>query len=86
VKSGIFRRGWGAVEPDGMSLADLKTAMGKNRVKVLTVHVSKGLEAKNVILYGRFPVVVPSYQIDEEERRVMYVGVTRAQDRLIVLN
>jgi superfamily I DNA/RNA helicase len=71
---------------EGMSLAEMKSAMAKNKVKVLTVHVSKGLEAKNVILYGRFPVIVPPYQIDEEERRVMYVGVTRAQDRLIVMN
>lgn len=71
---------------EGMSLYDLRSAMSSNKVKVLTVHTAKGLESKNVILYGKFPLICPSYMNDEEERKVMYVGVTRAEDRLIILN
>lgn len=71
---------------DGMSLADLKRHMDSNRVKILTVHVSKGLEVKNVLLYGNFPVQCPNYMRDEEERKVMYVGITRAKENLIIMN
>ena len=54
----------------------LKNIMGKNTVKVLTVHSSKGLEWNNVIVYGlRFK--------PDEERNVCYVAATRARDRLI---
>ena len=71
---------------EGMSLADLKKHMDSNRVKILTVHVSKGLEVKNVLLYGNFPVQCPRYMKDEEERKVMYVAVTRAEENLIIMN
>ena len=71
---------------EGMTLANLKKHMNSNRVKLLTVHVSKGLEAKNVILYGNFPVQCPNYRRDEEERKVMYVGITRAKENLVILN
>lgn len=71
---------------EGMTLFELRQKMNQNRVKILTVHVSKGLEAKNVVLYGQFPVVCPNYRKDEEERKVMYVGVTRAIDNLYILN
>lgn len=71
---------------EGMSLADLKRHMVMNRVKILTVHTSKGLEAKNVLLYGNFPVKCPSYMCDSEERKVMYVGVTRAKENLVIMN
>lgn len=71
---------------EGMSLAELRRRMNLNKVKILTVHVSKGLEVKNVVLYGNFPVTCPNYRKDEEERKVMYVGVTRAIDYLYILN
>lgn len=71
---------------EGMSLADMRRYMEMNRVKILTVHVSKGLEVKNVVLYGNFPVTCPRYLKNEEERKVMYVGVTRAIENLIILN
>jgi DNA helicase-2/ATP-dependent DNA helicase PcrA len=71
---------------EGMSLADLKRHMDSNRVKILTVHVSKGLEVKNVLLYGNFPVKCPNYMKDEEERKVMYVAVTRAKENLVIMN
>ena len=60
--------------------------MDFNSVKLMTVHTSKGLEAPNVILYGNFPVNTPRYRNNPEERKVMYVGITRAKDNLVLLN
>jgi len=71
---------------EGMSLAELKKRMENDTVKILTVHSSKGLENKNVLLYGNFPVQCPKYRKNDEERRVMYVGITRAIDKLLILN
>ena len=71
---------------EGMSLSDLKKNMDSNRVKILTIHTAKGLETDNVLLYGRFPIKCPSYLCDEEERKVMYVGITRAKEKLIIMN
>lgn len=71
---------------EGLTLAELRRSMESNRVKLLTVHSAKGLEIDNVVLFGKFPVMCPKYLNDEEERKVMYVGVTRAKNRLIILN
>lgn len=71
---------------EGLSLVDLRGKLNSNKVKILTVHTSKGLESKNVILYGNFPVQCPYYLKKDEERKVMYVGITRAKENLILLN
>lgn len=68
------------------SLAELRETMKQNKAKILTVHSSKGLESKKVILYGNFPIVQPRYLLDSEERKVMYVGVTRASEELHIFN
>ena len=57
-------------------------------VNLLTVHASKGLEFKEVyiidMMEGRFPNIKLSRPAGgiEEERRLFYVAVTRAKDRL----
>lgn len=61
--------------------------MNSNTVKLLTVHASKGLENKNVLIYGNFPIEIPKYRkVNSEERKVLYVAITRAMDKLIILN
>lgn len=70
----------------GSSNDDITYQMNLDAVKVLTVHSAKGLENKNVILYGNFPVRQRNYMRNSEERKIMYVGITRAQDRVIILN
>ena len=75
-----------AVKREGMSLQALRGVLQSNVIKLLTVHSSKGLESKNVLLYGSFPIEQPPYLKNEEERKVMYVGVTRAKENLIILN
>lgn len=56
---------------------------GKNQVKLLTLHSSKGLEFDCVFLVGASDSLIPLEDCDlDEERRLFYVGVTRARKRL----
>lgn len=70
----------------GTSNEELDALMSEDAIKILTVHTSKGLENKNVILYGNFPIKQPSYHRNSDERKIMYVGITRAMDKVIILN
>ena len=58
-------------------------------VALMTLHTAKGLEFPNVFVSGVEEGIVPIGSEDrpdrlEEERRLLYVGMTRAQDRLIL--
>ncbi|MNW38776.1 ATP-dependent DNA helicase PcrA [compost metagenome] len=58
----------------------------KDAVKLMTIHGSKGLEFPTVFLVGMNEGVFPSRNTRdmEEERRLAYVGVTRAEERLVI--
>lgn len=63
-----------------------------NTVKLATVHQVKGLEFKVVFLVAMEETIFPSqasmltaFEL-EEERRICYVAVTRAKERLIITN
>lgn len=56
-------------------------------VTITTIHASKGLEFKHVFLIGCSEGLLPygspqGGELLEEERRLMYVGITRAEDSL----
>lgn len=68
-----------------ISWSELQDVMAENTVKLLTVHMAKGLEADNVLMWGPFQLNPPSYLSKPEERRVLYVGMTRARKRCIIL-
>lgn len=57
----------------------------ENKVVMMTLHASKGLEFKNVNIIGLEDSIIPSSRDDvgiEEERRLLYVGMTRAKEEL----
>jgi DNA helicase-2/ATP-dependent DNA helicase PcrA len=61
----------------------------RDRVNLLTLHSTKGLEFSRVYIVGVedaqfMPGERPSKQEIEEARRVLYVGMTRAKDRLVL--
>lgn len=58
-----------------LELIQLEELMASNRVKLLSIHSSKGLEASNVIVVG-------AKTYSPEERRIAYVAATRAKNTL----
>ena len=58
------------------------------RVKIMTLHSAKGIEADNVVVAGVADQFMPSIEtaseIIAEQRRLFYVAVTRARDSLIL--
>ena len=57
----------------------------ENKVVMMTLHASKGLGFKNVYIIGLEDSIIPSSRDDvgiEEERRLLYVGMTRAKEEL----
>ncbi|WP_462137099.1 ATP-dependent helicase [Candidatus Mycalebacterium sp.] len=67
--------------------SDLDTETGDDTVKLMTLHASKGLEFPVVFIVGVNENVIPLVRDDsdiEEERRVFYVGMTRAKKRLFL--
>lgn len=59
-------------------------------VTLMTIHASKGLEFKVIFIVGLEEGLFPSFRsMDteeelEEERRLMYVAITRAMERLVI--
>ncbi len=60
-----------------------------DRITLMTLHASKGLEFKCVFIVGLENGILPLYRAKtkeemEEERRLLYVGMTRAKERLFL--
>ena len=58
--------------------------VSENRVRLMTMHASKGLEFRVVF-------IVPSWRCEserdiQEERRLFYVGMTRAKENLVIMS
>jgi DNA helicase-2/ATP-dependent DNA helicase PcrA len=72
-------------------IADQDTITDQNAPTLLTLHAAKGLEFRAVFIVGLDDGIIPhSRSFDEpeqmeEERRLFYVGITRAKDKLYLL-
>ncbi len=70
-------------------LKESRKSADKDAVQIMTMHGSKGLEFKTVILPDVNEGVIPQKKAREEneieeERRIFYVAMTRARDRLFI--
>lgn len=63
-----------------------KETVQKEKVHLMTLHASKGLEFDTVFIIGVNPGLLPmrssSFDQEEEERRLFFVGITRAKNHL----
>ena len=68
------------------------TPTDRHRINLLTLHSTKGLEFSRVYVVGAEDAQIPGFRTLEEEneaelreaRRLLYVGMTRARDRLVL--
>ncbi len=73
-----------------LSEADEGDGPSDARAWMMTLHAAKGLEFPTVVIAGLEEGLLPhSRSLDtlsgiEEERRLFYVGMTRAMDRLVI--
>jgi DNA helicase-2/ATP-dependent DNA helicase PcrA len=80
-----------ALEPPNASLPNAPRSGLRDKVTLSTVHSAKGLEWRVVFVIwaaeGRFPAFYAMNNPDDldEERRLMYVAATRAEDELYML-
>ncbi len=91
--SDYFNRNENAVFEDYLNQLSLLSDIdekdtSQNQVKLMTLHSAKGLEFPVVVIAGLeeglFPLAKAEmhFEEEEEERRLFYVGITRAQEEL----
>ncbi len=63
-----------------------RTQVGRPAIKVQTIHSAKGLQYRAVVLLwaGDLPARLPEPEATAAERRLFYVGLTRAEDYLAI--
>lgn len=70
----------------GLSILQKNVNYDDDSVKLMTLHASKGLEFQYVYIvgvnYGLIPIQARNPEEEEEERRLFFVGITRAKDYL----
>jgi DNA helicase II / ATP-dependent DNA helicase PcrA len=73
-------------------MSDVDTLKGEEQVALMTLHNAKGLEYRAIIITGLEEGLLPHYSSFEatheleEERRLFYVGITRAKERLFMFS
>ncbi len=78
----LFRNNW----QGHRLLAALPELKNKENVKLMTMHGSKGLEFHTVIITGVKDSIIPDRTTPlEEERRLFYVALSRAEENLHII-
>jgi|SRR5579875_557290 len=72
-------------------LMDFEDGTEENAVRMMSLHASKGLEFPVVFMVGMNEGLFPSWRSQapkdlEEERRLCYVGITRAEEELYMIH
>ena len=79
------------LSPVDESFETSRKKISPESVSLLTLHASKGLEFVCVFILGLNETLIPYYYKDiseeelEEERRLLYVGITRASEKVFLL-
>lgn len=89
--------GWEGVmellrSPEEEAFETSRGGVSEAAVPLLTLHASKGLEFGSVVIVGLNEGTLPLYhdpkaltaEVLEEERRLLYVGITRAAERVVL--
>ena len=85
VKIGDF-----LLEVSLMTDQDMDKDENANRITMMTIHAAKGLEFKNIFVVGLEEDLFPSERSNdnpreiEEERRLFYVAITRAEENAVL--
>lgn len=70
----------------GINLLNEQVNLSFDSVKLMTLHASKGLEFKQVYIIGvnlgLIPITCKNDEEEAEEKRLFFVGITRAKDNL----
>lgn len=70
----------------GVNILQKDIRSEEESVKLMTLHASKGLEFSHVFItgvnYGLIPLPSKDFEEEDEERRLFFVGITRAKDYL----
>ncbi|MCX6329099.1 MAG: ATP-dependent helicase [Bacteroidia bacterium] len=66
------------------SLEDKEQELDLSSVNIMTMHKAKGLEAKAVIIIAAEDEYIPGTEPEDDERRLLYVSLSRAQHVLII--
>jgi DNA helicase-2/ATP-dependent DNA helicase PcrA len=63
---------------------ELQQDLARASVNIITMHKAKGLTARCTIVAAADDQLIPGSRDVEEERRLLYVSLTRAVDRLVI--
>lgn len=70
----------------GTAILKTEENPGREKVRLMTIHASKGLEFPYVFIIGVNQGIIPlkgqGFEGEEEERRLFFVGLTRAMEHL----
>ncbi len=70
--------------PDAVAIPELSQDHNQNEILLSTIHKTKGNEFKNVVFFNLAENKKIKSLNEEEERRICYVGITRATERIFI--